>query len=456
MDKINKFIKEHIFIILASLLIAIAIILLIILIKDELIILLSILFILILLTLMEKLNIRDSNKNYNIIKEDAKTNTVIIPVKPINDEKNKKEELVNIKDNNIKKEKINEKEKIKEEIKKEFLKEQTQKNDNKSGKEKNNYIDSIKVEAEDTINRQNIIKSFDIKEDKIYMDSKETAKESIIKADNEIKKKNTSNRIENLDVNNSTKKRIAEGNINKEKKARKENLKVISSTVIPTFMTNYKKDIIIAKEEKLIAAYIQYLINKIDSNQELDFYKDEHGYINVHLNTDFLKFKIGKNEKYFIIPSSIKVPLETKPHNEENKNKAFFNNIEDLDLIKTYIEEEYNKDKLKEKIISKKGKHFKLHPIEVKEIINEEKEKLKKKRINKKIEHYMNLADNYHRERKYENEIAILNSAIGSLKDNEEDIYLLKRKLSMAYESKLKEEKRKEKRKVKEKKMNNI
>lgn len=451
MDKLNKFIKEHIYVILVSLLIVIAIILLIVLIKDELIVLLSILFLLILLILASQINIKDSYKNSNIIKEETKKDNFIIPSKPIKEEKDKKQELINIKENNNKKEKLDEKEKLKkelkEEVKKEFLKEQKEKENNKPKEEKHNLIDNIKKE---TTNNNN----FDIKEDKNSKNIKEIIKDNeIIK---EIENKIKPNKIENLDVNNGTKKRIAENNIKKEKASDKESLKVTPTAVVPAFITNFtnKKSIKITEEEKLVAAYIQDLIYKDNPKEILDFYKDEEGYINVHLNTDFLKFKIDKNEKYFLVPSNIKVSLKVKPHKEKDKNKVLFDNILDLDSINEYIKDEYNKDKLKEKVMPKNGKHFKLHPIEVKEIINREKERIKKRRINKKIEYYISVADRYHKEHKYDSEIAILNSAIESLKDKDIDLYLLKRKLNIAYESKLKEEKKKVK--VKEKKMNNI
>ena len=453
MDKLVKFIKENIYVILVSSLALIAIMILIILIKDEFIILLSILFLLILLILMSQINIKDNYKSFNTIKEENKKDNVVIPVKPIKEEKDKKQELINIKENNIKKEKLDEKEKekikkeLKEEVKNEFLKEQKENEVNKPKEEKFNLIDNIKKE---TANNQNL----DIKEDKNTKEIKKIIKDNeIIK---EIENKIKPNKIENLDVNNDTKKRIAVNNIKNERKNEKENLKVTPTAVAPGVITNFtnKKSIKIAEEEKLVAAYIQYLINIEDPNQELEFYKDEEGYINVHLNTDFLKFKIDKNEKYLLVPSSIKVPLETKPHKENDKKKVLFDNIDDLDSINEYIKDEYNKDKLKKKLLPKKGKHFKLHPIEVKEIINREKEKIKKRRINKKIEYYINIADRNHKERKYESEIRALENAIESLKDKDVDLYLLKRKLNIAYESKLKEEKKKVK--VKEKKMNNI
>ena len=170
----------------------------------------------------------------------------------------------------------------------------------------------------------------------------------------------------------------------------------------------------LTKEEKLSCAYIKTTID----DKDIKFSKDKDGYINVIGASSSVRFKIGKKDKYVILPKEdVKnIKLDKKEcSEEENKNinvRVVLNKIKDILTIKNPLIKLLRKEKI---IKEKKDEYsFNISLEEAKKIIKLEQEN---KKLLNKIEDINKNANILHNSKNYNQELKLLNKGINKLKD---------------------------------------
>ena len=205
---------------------------------------------------------------------------------------------------------------------------------------------------------------------------------------------------------------------NKENNAkRRANARKLANNVYNACDKEIKENKIepLTKEEKLTCAYIKTAVD----DKDVKFSKDKDGYINViGSNSSRIKFKIGKKDKYVVLPKDEAKSIKLNKYecsNEENKNsniRVVLNKIKDVLIIKNPLIKILKKEKI---IKEKKDEYsFNISIEEAKKLIKLEEEN---KKLLDKLSDINKNAHILHDSKSYNQELKLLNKGINKLKN---------------------------------------